>query len=234
VSALTVADLNTSISAEPRVMDLRLAEVLGFAHPRRIRVLIRRHLDALKRFGEVRTTVVQTSALGGRPSKASWLNRKQALYVCTKSETERATDISIEVIEVYDAYLAGRAQRHAEVPALSRSVVRRPALRRSQRGVGMMMLDGLIRFDRRILPLAGDAVLVIGTDGQPRVDRVADYDGQFRRGFVWVQAAGHPHGRAWEQLAVLGVVTTAAGNRRRAMRAAVDTPMTITGFMVPA
>ncbi len=53
MSALTVADLNIVAGDEPRMMDLRLAEALGFAHPRRIRALIRRHLAALKRFGEV-------------------------------------------------------------------------------------------------------------------------------------------------------------------------------------
>jgi hypothetical protein len=52
--------------------------------------------------------VEQTSgAQGGRPTLAYDLNRKQAIYIITKYETEEATDITIEVIERFDAYERG-------------------------------------------------------------------------------------------------------------------------------
>ncbi len=102
LSALTPADLNTTISAEPRIPDLKLAEALGFGRPRDIRQLIERHREALERLGGICGTVPQIRGRG-RPSSEFWLTKKQALFVCTKSETERATDITIMVVEVFDA-----------------------------------------------------------------------------------------------------------------------------------
>lgn len=100
--ALTASDLNHTINGEPRILDMRLAQALGFQAPHRIRSLIRRHRPALERLGKVLTTVVQTSRRGGRPGNAVWLTKRQALFLCTKSETERATEITIQVVEVYD------------------------------------------------------------------------------------------------------------------------------------
>ena len=104
--ALTVADLNTAVNHEPRVEDLRLAAALGMERPREIRRLIERHREALERFGEVCVTVTQTSRQGGRPGRTFWLNKRQALYLCTKSETPRATETTIAMVEVFDAHLA--------------------------------------------------------------------------------------------------------------------------------
>lgn len=107
-----VADLNNSIDGTPRMMDLTLAEALGFARPSNIRRIITRHIPSLKRFGEVCSTVEQTLKnkmnSGGRPGKAYYLNKKQALYICTKSETENATEVTIQMVEVFDAYTSGK------------------------------------------------------------------------------------------------------------------------------
>jgi phage regulator Rha-like protein len=107
-----VADLNSSIDGTPRMMDLTLAEALGFARPSNIRRIITRHIPSLKRFGEVCSTVEQTLKnkmnSGGRPGKAYYLNKKQALYICTKSETENATEVTIQMVEVFDAYTSGK------------------------------------------------------------------------------------------------------------------------------
>ncbi|PYD65479.1 hypothetical protein CDI09_13390 [Komagataeibacter nataicola] len=50
-------------------------------------------------------TASQTSgSKGGRPTEAYYLNRKQAIFITAKSETAIATDITIEIVERFDAY----------------------------------------------------------------------------------------------------------------------------------
>lgn len=100
--------MSTALDGTPRIQDLKVAEALGFANRHMIRKLICRHSAPLERFGEVISTVEKTSERGGRPGKAYWLNKKQALYICTKSETARATEVTIQMVEVYDAYLSGK------------------------------------------------------------------------------------------------------------------------------
>lgn len=98
----------TEHAGEPRVLDLDLATHLGFTDRHKIRVLVQRHWTDLHRFGVVSATVAETSALGGRPGKAYLLNRKQALYICAKSETPRAAEVTIQMVEVFDRYLEGK------------------------------------------------------------------------------------------------------------------------------
>jgi len=99
---LTTADLDISSDVEPRILDLRLAEALGFKKPRDIRPLIERHREALERFGGICRAVRQNQGRG-RPATEYRLNKRQALYLCTKSDTDRATDITIQIVEVFDA-----------------------------------------------------------------------------------------------------------------------------------
>ncbi len=97
----------TPIEGEPRIHDLQLAERLGFDQPRDIRKLIKRNEAKLLKFG-VCATVAQTSGdLGGRPSIEFFLNKKQSIFICMKSETEKAFDVQEDIIHVYDAYLSG-------------------------------------------------------------------------------------------------------------------------------
>jgi hypothetical protein len=133
---LALTDLDASQDGTPRILDLRLAERLGFADRHKIRLLIERHRNALERFGEVSATVAETLSplggrpavgrtvdlnkisatpvmenfrpLGGRPGRAYWLNRKQALYLCAKSETPRAAEVTIQMVEVFDQFLGLR------------------------------------------------------------------------------------------------------------------------------
>lgn len=109
--AFEIADLISSVDGTPRMMDLTLANGLEFSRPRDIRKIIERHMESLIRFGEVCATAAQTlnlkEKLGGRPGKAYYLNKKQALYICTKSDTSNATEVTIQMVEVFDAYTAG-------------------------------------------------------------------------------------------------------------------------------
>lgn len=111
---LSLSDINTSINHEPRIHDLRLGEALGFANAIDIRKIIRRHEIALKRLGEVFATVAKTNIQGGRPATEYYLTKKQAIYITAKSETENAVDLTIHVIEVFDAAMNGEA--HPALP----------------------------------------------------------------------------------------------------------------------
>ena len=51
--------------------------------------------------------MAQTSK-GGRPGQEYWLNEKQALFLCTKSEAPNAIDITIEMVEVFYGVKSGR------------------------------------------------------------------------------------------------------------------------------
>lgn len=111
---LKLSDLNLANPADPRILDRRLGEALGYRDVRKIKALIRRHAASLQRFGEFRTTAVLNSGRG-RPSRAYLLNRKQALFIVTKSETDIASELTIEIIDVFDAVLS-RRQPAALVP----------------------------------------------------------------------------------------------------------------------
>jgi hypothetical protein len=106
--ALSPSDINTVIDGQPRILDVRLAEVLGFSRPRDIRPLIERHRAALERLGRICGTVPQIRGRG-RPATEYWLTKKQAIFITTKAETERATDATIGVVEVFDAVTSGAA-----------------------------------------------------------------------------------------------------------------------------
>src|SRR3954465_2110160 len=107
----------TTIDGETRILDIDLAERLGFARPSKIRELIERHVGSLNKISVLPTVGQTLGASGGRPSKAYYLNRKQAIFVTAKSETEAATEITIEIIERFDAYERGAAP--APAPALN-------------------------------------------------------------------------------------------------------------------
>lgn len=95
----------TPINGEPRVHDLQLAERLGFDEPRAIRKLIKRNEAKLLSFG-TRSTVSRVT-ITGQPSEEFYLNQRQAIFICMKSETDRAFDVQVEIVRVFDAYLTG-------------------------------------------------------------------------------------------------------------------------------
>ncbi|MEE8658846.1 DNA-binding protein [Acetobacteraceae bacterium EV16G] len=112
---------------ELRIHDIDLATRLGFDRPRDVRKLIKRYLADLKQMG-VCATVAQTSSdKGGRPSEEYYLNKKQAIFITAKSETRVATEVTIEIIERFDAYERG------EAPPVRVSPTRRPSILRTFR-----------------------------------------------------------------------------------------------------
>lgn len=94
------------MDGELRILDVNLAERLGFAQPRDIRKLIKRYGAELDRMGQ-RATVARRPEKGGTATIETYLNKKQAIFITAKSETPEATDITIEIIHKFDAYEQG-------------------------------------------------------------------------------------------------------------------------------
>jgi len=94
----------TPINGEPRVHDLHLAERLGFDRPRDIRKIIKRNEAKLLNFGGCATVA---RVVEGNETTEFYLNQRQAIFLCMKSETERAFDVQVEIVRVFDAYLNG-------------------------------------------------------------------------------------------------------------------------------
>src|SRR3954470_2385266 len=93
------------IDGEPRIRDLDLAARLGFAQERDIRKLIARHRGALCALGPI---VERQEVVGkGQRVATAYLNRKQAIFVTARSDTPIAIDITIEIVERFDAYEKG-------------------------------------------------------------------------------------------------------------------------------
>lgn len=111
MNLLTIDDLNTTVNHEPRIMDVRLAELLGFNRSRNIRQIIERNLLDLERFGFC-CTVQQKGR--GKAATVYYLNKKQALYICTLSKTPLATAVTIRMVEVFDEWM--QAQHPASHP----------------------------------------------------------------------------------------------------------------------
>ena len=117
----------TPINGEPRVHDLHLAERLGFDRPRDIRKIIKRNEVKLLNFGGCATVA---RVVEGNETTEFYLNQRQAIFICMKSETERAFDVQVEIVRVFDAYLNGDLkpalpQSHAEALRLYADQVER-------------------------------------------------------------------------------------------------------------
>jgi hypothetical protein len=104
IDGLTVREFD----AEPYVLDVELAERLGYERPRDIRKLIKRLLaEGILCESDVCATVAQTSVLGGRPTVEYWLNESGALDVALASQTPTARAMYRTVKQVFIAWRHG-------------------------------------------------------------------------------------------------------------------------------
>lgn len=110
----------TPIENEPRIRDLDLAERLGFVEPRAIRKIIKRHEAKLLSFG-TRSTVSRVT-ITGQPSEEYYLNQKQAIFICMKSETDKAIDVQMEIVHTFDAYLKGELTPRASTDSFATQI----------------------------------------------------------------------------------------------------------------
>lgn len=123
---------------EARMRDLDLARALGFDRVTSIRVLLGRHMATLERFGPMVRRSYQPDqtqdddendwegvGVGlhhsdakppagprGRPSVEYWLNKRQALFVCTKSDAENAVEVTLHIIDVFVQWTEGTLAPH--------------------------------------------------------------------------------------------------------------------------
>ncbi len=107
----------TPINGEPRIHDLQLAEHLGFERPVKIRDMIKRNEAKLLKFG-ILPTVGKIHEAAGRPTSEFFLNQQQSIWLCMKSETDKAFDVQVEIVHVYDAYLCGDLKPTVAKPTL--------------------------------------------------------------------------------------------------------------------
>lgn len=112
---LTLTDISV-FNGEPTILDLRLAELLGFNRPRDIRDLIKRNIEELKQYGEVCGTIPQTSPQGGRPGTEYHLNEGQALLIASLSKTEKAAAVRFMIITVFLEWRRGTLLPRREPP----------------------------------------------------------------------------------------------------------------------
>lgn len=107
-----------NVNGEPRIRDIDLGVRLGFADPRMVRKLIKSHRENLNKISQV-YAVEHRPENGGRVFDEFYLDQKQAIFICMKSETAKAVEVQMEVVHVYDAYLKGERASTAVVPQLS-------------------------------------------------------------------------------------------------------------------
>lgn len=89
---------------EMRIRDLELAERLEFARPRAIRQIIKRNEAKLLNLGPCHTV---KRVVEGNETLEYWLNQKQAIFICMKSETDKAFDVQADIVRVYDQVVNG-------------------------------------------------------------------------------------------------------------------------------
>jgi hypothetical protein len=92
---------------EVRVHDRLLGERLGYGQPLDIRKLIGRWEAELARMGVLAKSTKTSGDKGGRPAIEYYLTRMQAIFITAKSDQPEATDITIEIIERFEAYEQG-------------------------------------------------------------------------------------------------------------------------------
>lgn len=123
----------TPIDGEPRIHDLLLAEHLGFERPTNIRNLIHRNLKNLKKLNKFNhiSTVERCIEIGNGATRKVieyYPDKKQAIFLCMKSETDNAFDVQADIVRVYDAYLSGVPVSPASAAALEARCTRLEAL----------------------------------------------------------------------------------------------------------
>lgn len=109
----------TPIENEPRIRDIDLAERLGFDRSRDIRKIIKRNEAKLLNFGGCATVA---HVVEGNETTEYYLNQKQAIFICMKSETERAIDVQMEIVHAFDAYLKGELTPRASTDSFATQI----------------------------------------------------------------------------------------------------------------
>ena len=104
-----------TIENELRILDVTLAEELGYVRPTKIRELIQRHRESLEKLGVLPTVGKTSSEVGGRPTDEFYLNKAQAVFITTQSGTPTAIEATVRIVKKFDDYENGSTNLPAEV-----------------------------------------------------------------------------------------------------------------------
>ncbi len=103
-----------SADGEPRIRDIDLAVKLGYSRARDIRPVIR-EAEKFNGFGICGVSPRNSKGQRGRPEEEYWLTERQALFVTTRSGTEKAAEVTMLLV---DAFIAVRKQIDRDEQAL--------------------------------------------------------------------------------------------------------------------
>lgn len=95
------------VEGEPHWLDLDLGQWLGFERPIDVRKLIRRHYRNLMKTGVIATVGITSTTEGGRPPTENWLRFPSCLFLCAKSQTEKANEVTLAMVQFIDHYRRG-------------------------------------------------------------------------------------------------------------------------------
>lgn len=116
---LTLADISV-FNGEPTIVDLKLAELLGYEDQHKIRDLIKRNIEELQQYGDLfSATVAENNRSRGRPGTEFHLSEPQALVIATLSKTENAALVRKALITIFLEWRNGTLlQRRPEPPPM--------------------------------------------------------------------------------------------------------------------
>lgn len=133
----SLSDLNTSVNHEPRLMDLVIAERLGFDRPRDIRKIIERNMKELTTYG---TCATVARVIRGNETKEYYLNEGQALLICALSRTKQAAKVRKALIDVFMSWRRGELKQETRRQLPPSGL---PGYAYGQWRPGSMFLDGM-------------------------------------------------------------------------------------------
>jgi len=119
----SLSDLNTAVNHEPRLMDLVLAERLGFERPRDIRKIIERNMEELTTYG---TCATVSRVIRGNDAKEYYLNEGQALLICALSKTKQAAKVRKALIDVFMQHRRGEMKKELPTPTRQAALAQYP------------------------------------------------------------------------------------------------------------
>ncbi|HWD14340.1 MAG TPA: hypothetical protein VG519_13400 [Pseudochrobactrum sp.] len=115
IQPITIADIAVKNNVEERISHKRLAAALGMKADWKLRQLVERNIIEFQRYGEVTTTVVETSKQGGRPGQVVWLNEGQSILAAVRSDAPKAPDVRHQIITAFMEYRRGRIEKPISV-----------------------------------------------------------------------------------------------------------------------
>lgn len=147
---------------EPRIADVKLADVLGFKNRRNIRELISRNASELEGYGTLPCRTASSTGGNGAQRDVSeyLLNEGQALVICSLSRTDMAAQVRRALIDVFMAWRKGAVPQGATPVQASAHRIRAAKLRFAEAATALdalgvdvpaINLSAVLAFGRAVL-----------------------------------------------------------------------------------